>query len=217
MCCRPFQTGVWSRWTDRSETSQPVTARGYSDPSAARGGGGVWREQRGAQCPQLLSNGKTSDSLFQYLSFSLICFLFRWWKGLPLHRPFALCDEQIFLNICARGTLSPFPPLLPVTFLSRPRSLQTRLCFSWDFGQNVQRLQSCSVTLFLWVLVSHWPETYAIFAVYANTRYLQFMQMLGWYLVVLLCLLNVHLSFTVPTSSLLTQGGNRVTYKHLCH
>lgn len=162
--CRPFQTGVWSRWTDRSETSQPVTARGYSDPSAARGGGGVWREQRGAQCPQLLSNGKTSDSLFQYLSFSLICFLFRWWKGLPLHRPFALCDEQIFLNICTRGTLSHFPSLLPVTFLSRPRSLLTRLCFSWVFGLERTEIKE----LFCDFIPLGFSESLARNIVYAN-------------------------------------------------
>jgi len=134
MYCRPFQTGVWSKWTDRSETSQSVTARGHSDPSAARGGGGIWGEQRGAQCPQLLSDGKTSSAnqiLYHYLIsvslFSSDMLSVQMMKGPPsIHRPFALCDEQIFLNICTRGTLSHSPYLLPVTrelFLSLSLSL----------------------------------------------------------------------------------------------
>lgn len=54
---RSVPSGVGPRGVDRPAPPQPAAARGHPDPPPAGRGRGLWRQQRGAQRPQLLPSG----------------------------------------------------------------------------------------------------------------------------------------------------------------
>lgn len=74
---------------------------------------------------------------------------------ISLHRPSALCNVQIFLNIWTKGPLSQLSFFIAchISFGSLPVSPNwaVLLLFVWAV---TQRLKSCCVILFLWVLAS---------------------------------------------------------------
>lgn len=68
---RSVPSGVGPRRVDRPATSQPATARGHPDPPPAGRGRGLWRQQRGAQRPQLLPFGDLISAIERELACSV--------------------------------------------------------------------------------------------------------------------------------------------------